>query len=91
MSAAPQTSPVTGAGANDDASCRQAAAKVRRERPAWVVIWVARTSRFRAWPLFRAPHGTGLTATTPDDLITQMLQVEQAAQAPRARPRRTDT
>lgn len=67
-----------GAGTSHDAYCRLAATRIRRERPRWVVIWVARTDRYHAWPLFKAPRGTALTANTPDDLTAQMNQIEQA-------------
>jgi len=70
--------------AADDEGWRQAAARIRREHPGFVVIWVARLGKFRAWPLIRAPRGTVLTAETPDEMAAQMAGLEQAAQARRA-------
>jgi hypothetical protein len=67
---------------DDNADRRQAAMQLRRQRPRWVVIW-APAGHFCARPLFRAPRGTCLTAQTPEEMITQMDQVEQAASKPR--------
>jgi hypothetical protein len=69
----------------------QAAARLRRQRPGWVIVWSAPLRRYTAAPLFRAPRGTHLTAATPGDLAAQMDQVEQAARHPRARTRQMDT
>ena len=66
--------------ADDNAARRRAvAAQIRDRRPGWVVIWAAAAGRYRAWPLFRAPRGTSLTAQTPEEMTAQMDQVEQAA------------
>jgi hypothetical protein len=69
----------------DDATCHQAAARIRDQRSDWVVVWVARMGRFRAYPLFRAPSGTSATAQTAEDLTAQMDRIEQAARKPRGR------
>ena len=71
--------------ADDDAAHWQAAKRIREERPGWVVIWLARSSQFKAYPKFRAPRGTALAARTPEDLAAQMEQIEQAARRPRSR------
>jgi hypothetical protein len=68
-----------GQSAADEAGHLRAAARIRREHPGWVVIWVARTGRYHAYPLFRAPRGTALAAATPDELAAQMDQIQQAA------------
>jgi hypothetical protein len=52
--------------------------------PAGVVIWMASAGRYRAYPLFRAPRGTAVTAATPDELTDEMDQVQQAACRPLA-------
>jgi hypothetical protein len=65
--------------ADDDTSHMQAAARLRRERPGWIIIWVPHKGCYRAWPLFRAPAGTTLSAQTPEDMAAQMDQTEQAA------------
>jgi hypothetical protein len=75
--------------ADDNAVRRQAAAQIRRQRPGWVVIWAAPAGRYRAWPLFRAPRGTSLTAQTPQEMTAQMDQVEQGARRPGGRSRST--
>lgn len=62
----------------DDAACWQAAKIIRQEHPDWVVIWIARTGQFRAYPKFAAPRGTAPTAQTPEQLAAQMDQVERA-------------
>lgn len=78
----------------DDESARwQAVADIRRDHPGWVTIWLGRIGRYRAWPLFRAPRGTSLTAQTPEDLTAQMNRVEQESRRPRGRsagPRSSD-
>ena len=74
---------------SDDDARRRAAAQIRRRRADWVVIWAAPAGRFRAWPLFRAPRGTSLTAQTPEQMSAQMDQVEQAARRPGGRSRGT--
>jgi hypothetical protein len=79
----------SGVAADDDAARRRAAAQIRDQRPGWIVIWAAPAGRFRAWPLFRAPRGTSLTAQTPEEMSAQMDQVEQAAREPRGRSRGT--
>jgi hypothetical protein len=69
----------------DNADTRQAAARLRRLHLGWVIIVLPGTRHYRAYPLFRAPRGTALTAGTPEDLTAQISQVEQAARRSRAR------
>ena len=57
----------------------EVAARIRLEHPRWVVLWLARLGQYRAYPLFRAPRGTVVDAQDPDQLVTQMSQVEQEA------------
>jgi len=40
---------------DEDAARWQAAKQLRQQRPGWVVIWLARTGQYRAYPLFKAP------------------------------------
>jgi hypothetical protein len=77
-------------GSVDEAERWQAAKVIRRQHPRWVVIWAAGTGRYHAWPLFRAPRGTALTAQEPAELVAQMKDVEQAARSPRATSRNMD-
>ncbi len=69
----------------------RAAARLRDQRPGWVVTWAPPLRRFTASPLFRAPCGTHLSAETTEELAVLMDQVEQAARRPRARSRHLDT
>jgi hypothetical protein len=69
----------------------RAAARLRDQRPGWVVIWAPPLRCYSASPLFRAPRGTHLRAATVDELAALMDQVEQAAARPRTRPRSPGT
>jgi hypothetical protein len=70
--------------AADDATRWETVARIRGERSGWVVIWMASAGCYRAYPLFRAPRGTAVTAATPHELTAQMDQVQQAACRPLA-------
>ena len=62
------------------------AAQIRQERPRWVVIWLARERRFRAYPRFRPPAGmTAANGTGRDELLADIDRIEQAADRPRGR------
>jgi hypothetical protein len=63
----------------DDAACWREAARLRRENPGWVVLWLARIRRYRAYRLSQARRPTTLTAQTPGDLAAQMRQAGQGA------------
>ena len=73
----------------DEAACRREAARIRQERPGWVVIWLPGERLFRAYPKFRAPRGTVASATQPGELVTQMEKAELAARRPAGRSRNT--
>ena len=75
---------------DEEAARWQAAKQLRQQRPAWLVIWLARTGQFRAYPLFRARPGIVLTAPTTRELAAQMDHAEQNAPRPRARSRQMD-
>jgi hypothetical protein len=62
--------------AADDADHWQTVARIRGERSGWVVIWMASAGCYRAYPLFRAPRRTVVTAATPDELTARMDQVQ---------------
>ena len=68
----------------DDANRWETVARIQGERSGWVVIWMASAGRYWAYPLFRAPRGTAVTAATPDELTAQMDQVQQATCRPLA-------
>jgi hypothetical protein len=90
----PDTAPGPAPGgqpAGDDAGCWREAARLRREHPGWVVIWLARTGCYRAYRrLPGARRDTALTASTPADLAAQITRAEQAARPPAARRTRDD-
>ncbi len=75
---------------SQDAEHVRAAARLRDQRPGWVITWAAPLRCYSAAPLFRAPRGTQLRAATTDELVILMDQVEQAASRPPARPRHLD-
>jgi hypothetical protein len=81
------TSPDSPSPRADDEENAQAAIRLRRQRPDWVVVWSAPLRRFSASPLFRAPRATDLTAPTISELTALMDQAEQAARRPQARSR----
>jgi hypothetical protein len=64
----------------DDGWCWQQAARLRREHPAWVIIWLAPAAEFRAYGrLPGARRDTALNASTPTRLAALIGQAEQAA------------
>ncbi len=68
----------------------QIAAQVREERGRWVVIWLARERRFRAYPKFRPPAGmTSASGSNRDELLANMDRIEAAAAARGAGQRRS--
>jgi hypothetical protein len=77
--------------AGQDAQNVRAAARLRDQRPGWVVTWAPPLRRFTASPLFRAPRGTHLAAQTPEELAVLMDQAGQAARRPPARSPHLDT
>jgi hypothetical protein len=65
---------------DDDAWCWREAARLRRELPHWVIIWLSPAHEFRAYG--RLPgtrRDTALTAPTPARLAALIGQAEQAA------------
>jgi hypothetical protein len=69
---------------DDDDTRWRAAKQLRRERPGWLVIWVARAGRFHGYRLTGPRQGAPLTGQTTDDLAARIDQAEQAAhQQPR--------
>jgi hypothetical protein len=65
---------------DQDAWCWREAARLRREHPAWVIIWLAPAAEFRAYGrLPGARRDTALIASTPARLAALIGQAEQAA------------
>jgi hypothetical protein len=63
---------------NEDA-CRTAAAQLQHDHRNWLVMWGCYTRCFIAFPLFRAPRGTILTATRPAEVAVMMRREERLA------------
>jgi hypothetical protein len=66
----------------DDADRWREAARLRREHPKWVIVWVAPAGEFRAYR--RLPgtrRDTALSAATAHELDGLITQAEQAARA----------
>jgi hypothetical protein len=71
---------------DDDAACWKEAARLRAEHRGWVVIWLSRDARFRAYRrLPGARHDTALSAVTASDMAAYIRQAEQAASRPARR------
>lgn len=56
-----------------------AAAQLQHDHRNWLVLWGCYTHVYIAFPLFRAPRGTVLTATVPADLAVKMRRQERFA------------
>jgi hypothetical protein len=56
---------------------RQKAKEIEQQQPGWMVLYGSYTKEYVAFPLFRAPPGTILTANYPPALITRMQQTER--------------
>jgi hypothetical protein len=67
-----------------EAARHEAAAALRKQRPGWVVIWLARKGEFRARPLFRVPPNTVAIGANTEELTAQMDEIQQAAGRPDA-------
>jgi hypothetical protein len=69
--------------ATGDDACWREAARLRREHRAWVVIWLAREGRYRAYRrLPGARRDTALSAATADGMSAQIRRAEQASARP---------
>jgi hypothetical protein len=72
--------------ADQDAACWKEAARLRAEHRGWIVIWLSRDARFRAYRrLPGARHDTALSAVTASDVAAQIRQAEQGASRPARR------
>ena len=86
----PATSRAAAAASGQDADRLREAGRLRRERPGWVIIWLAPINEFRAYRrLPGARHDTALTAATADDLAILISNAEQAARTPRPRDKQS--
>jgi hypothetical protein len=88
VTAAHSPTPADQPAPEDDRWCWQQAARLRREHPAWVIIWLARDGEFRAYGrLPGARRDSALIATTPTRLAALIGQAEQAARRAPAHPK----
>lgn len=58
----------------EDAEQWRGAARLRDERPGWVMIWLARTREYRAYEDSQSRRAAALTAATAADLAAQIRQ-----------------
>jgi hypothetical protein len=70
--------------AADDMAALQTAKRLRSDHPRWVIIWVARTCQYHAYPLFRTRRDIRVRAAEPADLVARLNDIERA---PSSRPR----
>jgi hypothetical protein len=74
---APEAGDIAAPPPGDEAACRRAAKRLREKYPRWVVIWVARTARYHAYPLASSRAGSGQTDTAPAGLGAKIEQAER--------------
>ena len=75
-----QGGPGAGQWPADDDACWQEAARLRREHPPWVVIWLASEHQFRAYRRMPgARRDTTLAASTPEELAALIAEAESAS------------
>lgn len=66
----------------DEAERWRETARLRREHRGWIVVWLARESRFNAYrQLPGSRRDTALTDLTASGLASKITQAEQAASA----------
>ena len=61
-----------GAASGGEAERWREVARLRNEHPEYVIIWLAPTRQFRAYPLKNARRADALTAVTAADLAEQI-------------------
>lgn len=61
-----------GAASGGEAERWREVARLRNEHPDYVIIWLAPTRQFRAYPLKNARRADALTAVTAADLAEQI-------------------
>jgi hypothetical protein len=62
----------------------QTASEIEQSRPSWLVMWGCYSRLFWAFPRFRVPKGTIVSASNPDKLLADMdsVQAEQSSGSP---------
>jgi hypothetical protein len=63
-----------------DPAERAAAAEIQTAHPNWVIMFGAHSRMFYAYPLFPAPPGAMLAASSPPDLLADMHRAELTCQ-----------
>jgi len=63
--------------AGNDAERWREVARLRNEHPDYVIIWLAPTRQFRAYPLTQTRRAAALTAATAADLAEQIGRANQ--------------
>jgi hypothetical protein len=69
--------------AGNDAERWREVARLRNEHPDYVIIWLARTRQFRAYPLTQTRRAGALTAATAAELANQISQATPGRHGPR--------
>jgi hypothetical protein len=62
---------------------REEAARLQEANPLWLIMWGVHSRLLWAFPLFHAPRGTVVSASSPDRLLDRMRQVELSARGGR--------
>jgi hypothetical protein len=74
--------PGAGGWSAEDDACWREAARLRREHPRWIVIWLASVREYRAYARMPgARRDTALTASTAEELNAKIIQAGQAPSA----------
>lgn len=69
--------------ADNDGEGREAAERIERENPKWIVVFGVYTKQFVCFPRFHAPPGTVVVALYPPALHAQMREVERLLRLPK--------
>lgn len=69
-----------------DPGKRQAAARLSRDHPGWLIMWGPHSRSYYAYPLFDAPPGTIVTDASSGGLRAALRRAELAAAARRHPP-----
>lgn len=69
----------TSPGRSNEDACRMAAARLQHDHRHWMIMWGCYTRMYVAFPLFPAPRGTILTASTPEEMAAKMRRQERAS------------
>lgn len=83
MSLPADTTPANTSDHEGDAQRWQEAAELRQEHRAWIVIWLASNTEFRAYRRSsRTRRDTAFRAATASEMETQIMEAEKPARSP---------